>query len=144
MNEGRQTGRAAGNLCHDLYLLAARPAAGPEELEGHVGKRGKLRLYGKNKRIFLEGLKKYQERGVLILIDGKEAWDDQLEKILEIYPDGSFYMGDYIWEQASPLPSAPAACGAPLIRETPVGYETSSGIQGELRLKEIRFDRVYH
>ena len=60
-------------------------------------------LYGKNRRIFLEGLKRYQDRGVIIRIDGKEAEESEWVKILEVQKDGSFYMGDYIVEEQVPL-----------------------------------------
>lgn len=47
-------------------------------------------------RIFLEGLCRYREKGISILIDGRECTPDEYHKIFEIKEDGSFYMGDYI------------------------------------------------
>lgn len=47
-------------------------------------------------RIFMEGLCRYREKGISILIDGKECMPDEYHKIFEIKEDGSFYMGDYI------------------------------------------------
>lgn len=47
-------------------------------------------------RIFLEGLKRYRERGIPILIDGEECLPENYQKIFEVREDGSFYMGDYI------------------------------------------------
>lgn len=105
-----------------------------------MNRKVKLQLYGENKRIFLDGMRKYIERGIPILVDGKEVQAGQLGKILEIQEDGSFYMGDYIWEQEAipaPMPG--------LVREPLPAYQTSAQpIGGSVRLKEIRFDRVYH
>ncbi|MDO4267769.1 MAG: hypothetical protein Q4C73_04785, partial [Eubacteriales bacterium] len=58
----------------------------------------KKQLDGKSRRAYVEGLKKYQAKGVPVLIDGKEADDSQWDKIFEVREDGSFYMGDYILE----------------------------------------------
>ena len=57
------------------------------------------RLSRRSQEIFLNGLKKYQARGVRILVDGKDAMPEDMERLLEEYEDGSFYMGDYIWEE---------------------------------------------
>lgn len=85
-------------------------------------------------------MKKYMERGIPILIDGKEVKETQLSRILEVQEDGSFYMGDYIWEQEE-IPS-PAS---EVVREPTALYQTSPHpAAGGVRLKEIRFDRVYH
>lgn len=85
-------------------------------------------------------MRKYMERGIPILIDGKEVQAGQLGRILEIQEDGSFYMGDYIWEQEEiPIPASG------LIRESPALYQAPAySAAGGVRLKEIRFDRVYH
>ncbi len=136
-----------------------------------MGTKHRLRLSGKNKQVFLDGLKRYQERGVRILIDGREATEEQWERILEVYRDGSFYMGDYILEDGAPGDAAPgnaisgepapenavsgkpapgnAAAGAgpapgcvDLVREERVEY--LRGEPGVHRLTEIHFDRVYH
>ena len=78
----------------------------------------KKRLNPESRRAYLEGLRKYREKGVPILIDGKEADESQWDKIFEIREDGSFYMGDYILEDE----------------------EEGDG----RKLKEIRFDKVYY
>lgn len=118
-------------------LTAQCPKKG---LEGDVNRKVKLQLYGENRRVFLDGMKKYLERGIPILVDGKEVQANQLGKILEIQKDGSFYMGDYIWEQADIPAPAPG-----VIRESPSIYQTpAQPVSGGVRLKEIRFDRVYH
>lgn len=48
------------------------------------------------KRIFLEGLKRYKDRGVPIYIDGKECQPEEFKKLFEVREKGVFYMGDYV------------------------------------------------
>ena len=99
----------------------------------------KKRLNPESRRAYLEGLRKYREKGVPILIDGKEADESQWDKIFEIREDGSFYMGDYILEDAAFKDSQEGiAC------ESSAEYAAAeNGLAGR-RLKEIRFDRVYN
>ena len=110
------------------------------------------RLSPKAREIFLEGLKRYQERGVKILLDGKEVELNELEVIFEEREDGSFYMGDYIFEDEtdSELQETKENCGmceALELRETQSPYRTGdtgkSGAHTKC-LKEICFDRVYN
>lgn len=92
--------------------------------------KGKKRLNEESRKAYVEGMKKYQEQGVHVLIDGKEVDDSQWDKIFEVREDGSFYMGDYILEDAPQTggqPSEPCA---------------EHGVRR--RLKEIRFDIVYN
>lgn len=96
------------------------------------------KLNSRNREIFLEGLKKYQERGIRILVDGKEATSRDLNRLLMEYEDGSFYMGDYIWEEA-PRPLL-------LVQESrhPYGSKAVEAPEAFRRqLKEIHFDKVY-
>ncbi|RGZ01246.1 hypothetical protein [Clostridium sp. AM58-1XD] len=60
-----------------------------------MGKR-KKQLEEKDRQVYLEGLKKYQDRGIPVYIDNKEASEEDMGKIFEIQEDGSFYMGDYV------------------------------------------------
>ena len=53
----------------------------------------KKRLNPESRRAYLEGLRKYREKGVPILIDGKEADESQWDKILK-----SARMEAFIWE----------------------------------------------
>ena len=57
-------------------------------------------VYENNKgsQIYVEGLKRYQKRGIRVLIDGKDACEETWGKLFEVREDGSFYMGDYILE----------------------------------------------
>ncbi len=77
----------------------------------------KRRLEEKTRKTYVEGLQKYQDRGIPIFIDGQEAKEADWEQIFEVHEDGSFYMGDYILED-----------------------EEGDG----RKLKEIRFDKVYY
>lgn len=57
------------------------------------------RSYAENKELqktYLDGLKRYRDRGVIILIDGEECPEEDWGRIFELGEDGSFYMGDYI------------------------------------------------
>lgn len=75
-----------------------------------------------NIRRYLEGLKKYRENGIPIIIDGVETEPDDWEEIAKVGEDGGFYMGDYIFTE-----------------------EDSKDNTGKQRkLKEIRFDKVYY
>lgn len=110
----------------------------------------RYKLYGKNRKVFLEGLQRYRDRGVVIRVDGKEAEPADWMRILEIQADGSFYMGDYIVEECG-KGEEPNVLEAAMICEGTKEYHASekkamnhpnqhyAGI-----LKEIRFDRVYN
>lgn len=78
----------------------------------------KKRMEEKTRKTYVEGLQKYQDRGIPIYIDGQEAEPADWEQIFEVHEDGSFYMGDYILEDE----------------------EEGDG----RKLKEIRFDKVYY
>lgn len=54
----------------------------------------KKRLNPESRRAYLEGLRKYREKGVPILIDGKEADESQWDKIFEIHGG----LEAFIWE----------------------------------------------
>ena len=92
-------------------------------------------VYENNKgsQIYVEGLKRYQKRGVRVLIDGKDACEETWEKLFEVREDGSFYMGDYILED---IPQENTAKGE--VNEEEEDYMKAK------RLKEIHFDIVYH
>lgn len=63
----------------------------------------KERREKEQQRIFVEGLKRYRDRGIPILIDGKECPPEEYSKIFELREDGSFYMGDYIGAETGRL-----------------------------------------
>lgn len=98
------------------------------------------RLSPESRRAYMEGLRKYREKGVPILIDGKEADESQWDKIFEIHEDGSFYMGDYVLEEVRDCQEQKAADRA----EQEFLGESTSGYGKRRRLKEIRFDLVYY
>ena len=117
--------------------------------------RRKDQLYGKNRKVFLDGLQKYWERGVVIRIDGKVTDASEWIKILEIQADGSFYMGDYIMEEQGALPTAAMVCEEARDYGAPKEEPSDADQKGDDKttclkqycggaLKEIRFDRVYN
>lgn len=52
---------------------------------------------------YISGLKKYESRGVGILIDGKKGSEIGLRKILQHRDVGSFYLGSYIEDEKGVL-----------------------------------------
>jgi hypothetical protein len=50
----------------------------------------------KEKRIYLDGLRRYKKKGVRILVDGMECPEKEWNRIFELGEDGAFYMGDYV------------------------------------------------
>jgi len=72
-----------------------------------------------NIKKYLEGLKKYREKGIPIMIDGVESEPEDWEDIFQVRDDGSFYMGDYVLAE-------------------------EKGDEAQRNLKEIRFDKVYY
>lgn len=47
-------------------------------------------------RRYLDGLKRYKDKGIPIYVDNEPASSKDLEKLFEVHEDGMFYMGDYI------------------------------------------------
>ena len=59
----------------------------------------KSRTYAETKQLqktYLDGLKRYHDRGITILIDGEECPETDWGRIFELGEDGGFYMGDYV------------------------------------------------
>ena len=56
----------------------------------------KKQLEKRDRKAYLEGLKKYEEKGIPLYIDDEPAKAEDMERIFEIQEDGSFYMGDYV------------------------------------------------
>jgi len=54
------------------------------------------KLKQKDQKTYLDGLKRYQERGIRIIIDGEEVPREEWNRIFEVGEQGEFYMGDYI------------------------------------------------
>lgn len=115
------------------------------------------KLNEKSRRAYVEGMKKYQEQGVRVLIDGKDADDELFEKIFEVRRDGGFYMGDYVLEDVSipisdvgNLPDTIRRQDPPtrpdVIRDDQAEYGADAEQEPgtKKKLKEIRFDIVYH
>ena len=52
---------------------------------------------------YLEGLKRYKNRGVRILLDGEGCPEKDWGRIFELGEDGGFYMGDYVGAEQGKL-----------------------------------------
>ena len=50
----------------------------------------------KLQKTYLDGLRRFKNKGVRIMIDGKECAETEWGRIFEMGEDGGFYMGDYI------------------------------------------------
>lgn len=50
----------------------------------------------KEQKLYLDGLRRYEARGIPIYIDGEIPLDGDWEKIFKVREDGSFYMCDYV------------------------------------------------
>ena len=53
--------------------------------------------------IYLNGLKRYTEKGIPIYMDGKLSGQREWEKLFEVREDGMFYMGDYVQAEGGGL-----------------------------------------
>ena len=64
---------------------------------------------------YIEGLKRYSQRGIPIYIDGKECRAEDCERLFEVSEDGAFYMGDYVGADEGQLRDfLPDAPGMPM------------------------------
>ncbi len=52
---------------------------------------------------YLDGLKRYRERGIPIYMDGQISNPKDWERLFEVREDGMFYMGDYVQADAGGL-----------------------------------------
>lgn len=61
--------------------------------------RAKRALERVEKERFIDGLKRYPEKGVQVYIDGKPAGPFDWEKLTMLREDNRFYMGDFIQDE---------------------------------------------
>lgn len=52
---------------------------------------------------YLNGLKRYTEKGIPIYMDGELSEPEDWEKLFEVREDNRFYMGDYVQEESGGL-----------------------------------------
>ena len=57
---------------------------------------------------YLNGLKRYTEKGIPIYMDGKLSGQREWEKLFEVREDGMFYMGDYVQAEVRRQFTAPS------------------------------------
>lgn len=64
------------------------------------GKGGKdsagTQMRNEDMKKYLDGLRRYSEKGIPIYMDGKPSGPEDWEKLFRISEDGMFYMGDYV------------------------------------------------
>lgn len=112
-------------------------------------------LTEQDKVVFLNGIRKYMDRGIPVYMDGKRIDERRLRKLFE--PQGKFfYMADFVIEETDQ-----ANVGMIRERNESAGYsgdvcrDTARDAEGKslylndktsrrFRLKAIHFDRVYH
>lgn len=52
---------------------------------------------------YIAGMKRYEEKGIPVLIDGKKPGEQDWSRIFSVQEDGSFYMSDYVGLQEGTL-----------------------------------------
>lgn len=52
---------------------------------------------------YLDGLRRFKDKGVAVLIDGIECLEEEWNRIFETGEDGGFYMGDFICSEQGRL-----------------------------------------
>ncbi|MBQ7794954.1 MAG: hypothetical protein IJ374_00110 [Lachnospiraceae bacterium] len=62
--------------------------------------RAKRALERAEKERFIDGLKRYPEKGVQVYIDGKVAGPFDWEKLTMLREDNRFYMGDFVQDES--------------------------------------------
>lgn len=113
----------------------------------------KMKANTKDRVAFLAGMKRYRDQGVSIVIAGEEPDESAWQDFFAVREDGGFYMADYIFEdvesgeepESEKIPEIDAD-----VREAAdwsdmtIVREASDRYGVKRRLKEIRFDLVYH
>lgn len=51
---------------------------------------------GEEQMQYIDGLKRYEAKGIPVYIDGQQPDEEDWEKIFQVREDGSFYMCDYV------------------------------------------------
>ena len=61
------------------------------EMQGDMEKQNR-----RKEQEYIKGLKRYEQKGIPVYIDGKKTEEEDWEKIFQIQEDGGFYMSDFI------------------------------------------------
>ena len=61
------------------------------EMQGDMEKQNR-----RKEQEYIKGLKRYEQKGIPVYIDGKKPEEEDWEKIFQIQEDGGFYMSDFI------------------------------------------------
>ena len=52
---------------------------------------------------YIEGLKRFSEKGIPIYVDGRLSGPREWERLFRVREDGMFYMGDYVQGESGGL-----------------------------------------
>lgn len=98
-------------------------------------------ILDRNQKIFLDGIKKYLERGIPIYVDGMKADDNLLRKIVERSDEG-FYKSEYIMEE-DPLEMCEDFCyGSQTVLREKIADYYAGDQRPRFHLKEIHFCKI--
>ena len=61
------------------------------EMQGDMEKQNR-----RKEQEYIKGLKRNEQKGIPVYIDGKKPEEEDWEKIFQIQEDGGFYMSDFI------------------------------------------------
>lgn len=82
-------------MCHDMVVWEGKPSI-MERVMIMQKYMAKEELKDRERQEYVNGLKRFEAKGVPVFIDGEKPGEEDWKKIFEIREDGSFYMGDYI------------------------------------------------
>ena len=57
----------------------------------------------KEQKQYIDGLKRFESKGVPVYIDGQKVDEADWEKIFQVQEDGAFYMCDYVGSEEGTL-----------------------------------------
>ncbi len=57
----------------------------------------------KEQKQYIDGLKRFESKGVPVYIDGQQVDEADWEKIFQVQEDGAFYMCDYVGSEEGTL-----------------------------------------
>lgn len=97
----------------------------------------------RNQQVFLEGMRKYLERGIPIYVDGEMADDKLLKKIVERSEEG-FYKSEYIMEEETSEVSGYSSNDSYTAFHEPIAGYYAGEQRSRSHLKEIHFCKIYY
>lgn len=85
-------------MCHDILSGAGQLPKKIRYRRGYIMEKLNSDEYLKEqeRQKIVNGLKRFQAKGIKVLIDGEKPGDEDWDKIFVVREDGSFYMSDYV------------------------------------------------